>query len=474
VSGSSPRISFASPAVFPDAKIERRGDYLDVFGPNRAWAQAVSLSLPAASAEPSTVGLRVAVELEVFEGTLGVFAAAADGTKIGQEVIIRAGTGRNCVVLDVPAAITLCFRNGDTPSARARVHAVRAFFRRRFNLTKIMDGLLCSLLKEPGAAALKEVARALSQQEGRVVLPDEIGELYCEGPPNPIPFEQLWQDEIGRRVFGDTMVLVDLLSTYDPSLMDPRNGYLGRDFFAAYLKQSIIRVDHCVRQLREAGINSGAVLDVGSLFGQFALTLQRLGYHVTAVDRYRTYRGALDWYVQFMRDEGIEVISTTRENEVEALADLGSFDAVLSMAVIEHVPHTPRLFLEGLASHVAPGGVVVIDTPNIARYWNRRRMATGESIHQPIENQYFADIPYEGHHREYTKSEMIWMFEQIGCRNIRTRLFDYNLLQFPELWPDHREALLAMTLDPTLADTILISGAVGSKGRVSSQDVDSD
>jgi len=273
----------------------------------------------------------------------------------------------------------------------------------------------------------------------------------------------LWNDDIGRRVLADTKTLIDLLPTYDPSLMDPRNGYLGRDFFATYLKQSTIRVYHCVRQLREAGVTRGTVLDVGSLFGQFALTLQRLGYEVTVVDRYDTYRGAFDGYVDLMKREGVAVISTTRASEAQRLADLGCFDAVLSMAVIEHIPHTARMFLEMLVSHVAPGGVVMLDTPNIARYWNRKRLAAGESTHQDLENQYYAEVPYEGHHREYTRREMIWMLEQVGCHDIRSRLFDYNLLQFTDLWPDHLDALLAMTVEPTLADVILVSGSVGAR-----------
>jgi len=184
---------------------------------------------------------------------------------------------------------------------------------------------------------------------------------------------------------------------------------------------------------------------------------------VTVVDRYDTYRGAFDGYVDLMKREGVAVISTTRASEAQRLADLGCFDAVLSMAVIEHIPHTARMFLEMLVSHVAPGGVVMLDTPNIARYWNRKRLAAGESTHQDLENQYYAEVPYEGHHREYTRREMIWMLEQVGCHDIRSRLFDYNLLQFTELWPDHLDALLAMTVEPTLADVILVSGSVGAR-----------
>ncbi len=332
-------------------------------------------------------------------------------------------------------------------------------YRRYFDLTRVMDDLLCSLLKEPGAPALASVAQAVSRQEGRVVAPEEIGTLTCDGPPNSMPFEELWRDEIGRRVLEDTLDLIALLPTYNPEAMDARNGYLGRELFASYLKQSVIRVYHCAKHLRERGIMRGAVLDVGSLFGQFAVSLQRLGYHVTAVDRYRTYHGALDGFVEFMRREGVTVVPTTREDESEAIAQLGRFDAVLAMAVIEHIPHTPRPFLEMLVSHVRPGRLMVLDTPNIARWWNRKRLAAGESIHQAIENQYYADIPFEGHHREYTRGELTWMLEQAGCCDVRSSLFDYNLLQFSELWPEHREALLAMTVDPTLADTILISGA---------------
>jgi hypothetical protein len=77
-----------------------------------------------------------------------------------------------------------------------------------------------------------------------------------------------------------------------------------------------------------------------------------------------------------------------------------------------------------------------------------------------VEDLFFADIPYEGHHREYTAAEMKWMLERMGCRDVRTTLFDYNLLQFAELSVEHIDALLAIAVDPTLADTVLAKGVV--------------
>jgi 2-polyprenyl-3-methyl-5-hydroxy-6-metoxy-1,4-benzoquinol methylase len=244
--------------------------------------------------------------------------------------------------------------------------------------------------------------------------------------------------------------------------MDPRDGYLGREHYARYLRQSTIRVYHLIEQLRALGVTGGTVLDIGSLFGQFAIPLQRLGFEVTAVDRYLAYEGAFDGYTQFMRREGVRVIETDRTDESARIGALGSFDVVICMAVIEHIPHTPRALLNTLASHVTSGGVLALDTPNIASYWNRKHLADGRSIHQPIENQFFSAVPYEGHHREYTANEMEWMLRQVGAQGIRTSRFDYNVLQFDELSREHVDALLAISIDPTLADTILVAGIVGA------------
>jgi 2-polyprenyl-3-methyl-5-hydroxy-6-metoxy-1,4-benzoquinol methylase len=237
-------------------------------------------------------------------------------------------------------------------------------------------------------------------------------------------------------------------------------GLLTKKYVGTYFRQSITRVYHLADMLRDLGVRSGSILEVGSLFCNFAGPLQRLGYEVTAIDRYRQFGGALSDFVEDFRNSGGTVIETEEANEGGDLRKLGKFDAVIAMAVIEHIPHTPREFLASLASHVTSGGVLAIDTPNIARYWNRQNLSEGKSIHQDIEYQFPAPIPFEGHHREYTAAEVRWMLKQIGCEDIRTEIFDYNLFQAPVMTRNHIDVLMKIAIDDSLCDTILASGRV--------------
>jgi len=188
------------------------------------------------------------------------------------------------------------------------------------------------------------------------------------------------------------------------------------------------------------------------------VALRRLGYEVVACDRYESYGNAFAEYVGLMQGEGVEIVSTVREAELERIASLGSFDVVLAAAVVEHVPHTPRPLLEALFGALRPGGVLLLDTPNVARYWNRRLLERGETIFQPIADQYDTEIPWEGHHREYTASELRWLLERVGCVEVESEFLDYNMLQFDELSAEHTACLAALVEDPSQADIVLVSG----------------
>ncbi len=159
-----------------------------------------------------------------------------------------------------------------------------------------------------------------------------------------------------------------------------------------------------------------------------------------------------------METEGIRVVSTTRDNELEQIAGFGRFDVVLAGAVIEHVPHTPRHLLETLFGAVRAGGLLAFDTPNLGRYWNRRLLARGETVFQPIEDQFECEPPWEGHHREYTARELDWMLRRVGTEEVEVEFLDYNMLQFEELSAEHIDCLATIIEDPSQSDTLLAAG----------------
>jgi SAM-dependent methyltransferase len=213
------------------------------------------------------------------------------------------------------------------------------------------------------------------------------------------------------------------------------------------------------------GLERGAVLEWGSWFGSFALPLQRLGYDVTAGDCYASWGAAFDAHTQLLARDGVRVVATERGTETDALDRLGRFDVVFAGAVIEHLPHTPRLLLEALRARVRPGGLLVVDTPNLTRYWNRRLMEEGSSVFQAIDEQFGCEPPWEGHHREYTAQELVWMFQRLGCHDVEAEFLDYNLLQFRELSDEHLACLATLLSDPSQADTVLVSGVVNDASR---------
>ena len=61
-----------------------------------------------------------------------------------------------------------------------------------------------------------------------------------------------------------------------------------------------VRVVRLVEALRRRG-SGNRVVEVGAWFGSFALPLARLGYEVTAVDRYDSYGRAFDTFTDLMR-----------------------------------------------------------------------------------------------------------------------------------------------------------------------------
>ena len=103
-------------------------------------------------------------------------------------------------------------------------------------------------------------------------------------------------------------------------------------------------------------------LDVGCGAGLLAEPLARLGAQVTAVD-------AAPECIEVARahsaGQGLNI--DYRATGVEAVE--GQFDLVTAMEVVEHVAD-PRDFIDALAKRLAPGGLMILSTPNKTA-WSR-------------------------------------------------------------------------------------------------------
>ncbi|GAA0267893.1 bifunctional 2-polyprenyl-6-hydroxyphenol methylase/3-demethylubiquinol 3-O-methyltransferase UbiG [Alteraurantiacibacter aestuarii] len=100
-----------------------------------------------------------------------------------------------------------------------------------------------------------------------------------------------------------------------------------------------------------------SALDVGCGAGLLAEPLARLGANVTGVDA-----AAENIAAARLHAEGSSLNIAYRHGELGALG-LGQFDLITCMEVLEHVADKPA-FVAQLAAHLAPGGLMILSTPN--------------------------------------------------------------------------------------------------------------
>jgi 2-polyprenyl-3-methyl-5-hydroxy-6-metoxy-1,4-benzoquinol methylase len=441
----------------PEAEFARVGDYsAQVVTPPQPWAWAVRF--PVSSGEAPHA---VAAVVRCRRGEIRVGIVSDGGSRyLGEEATVVAGETRliTMPVTSWRADDALLVRTGYTQTASEC--DLLAVFVGVIPSVVLNDSESALALRDPVAARESCVRRVWPDETVALIGPQHLP-LDVTPPRRPFlvpPMRTLWSGSIERvalEVAEDTIIR---LEAFQPSGLERHVAMLGTAAMRSYLRMNVVRVVRFMELLRRRGIEGGTVLEVGAWFGTFALALRRLGYDVTACDRYASYGEAFDSHIALMREAGIRVISTSRESELGEIGALNSFDVVFAGAVVEHVPHTPRLLLEKLFALTRPGGLLGLDTPNLARFWNRRALAKGQTIFQPVAEQFRCEPPWEGHHREYVADELVWMLEEIGCDDISVEFFDYNMLQFHELSAEHLECLATIVADPTQADTLLAAG----------------
>jgi 2-polyprenyl-3-methyl-5-hydroxy-6-metoxy-1,4-benzoquinol methylase len=235
------------------------------------------------------------------------------------------------------------------------------------------------------------------------------------------------------------------LETHSPGLK-------GADW-SSYVVLSTIRMVRTLRLLRNRLKPGARVLDFGSYFGNFSIMLADAGYRVTALDSYDQYGSCFSGVKSLLTNAGVTVVNSLDSDDESA--EISDFAAALLMGVIEHVPHTPRFLLDRIRSILSTKGLLILDTPNHAYLYNRQKLARGESVFPSIQAQYWTEIPFAGHHREYTVVELDWMLRTAGFSVLDFEAFNFSLHALPEIVGTDLENYYRMEDDPSSRELLM-------------------
>jgi 2-polyprenyl-3-methyl-5-hydroxy-6-metoxy-1,4-benzoquinol methylase len=194
--------------------------------------------------------------------------------------------------------------------------------------------------------------------------------------------------------------------------------------FKNYLECSSIRFYKAYRSIREKG-NNQKICDVGGFWGVFSITLKVLGYQVTMTESLQYYSEAFTSLFNFISDSGVTVIDCDLFQPQTNLST--HFDAIIVMAVLEHFPHSLEPFMSNILSMLHPDGKVYIEVPNIAYWPKRMRFVFGHSPLVPLRDIFHSEIPFIGHHHEFTISELRDLAKLSKLYIISEDFYNYSL-----------------------------------------------
>lgn len=200
--------------------------------------------------------------------------------------------------------------------------------------------------------------------------------------------------------------------------------------FKSYLEASSIRFYKAYCQVAARGENP-SVCDVGGFWGVLPLTLKELGYTVAMTESLKYYDDSFDALFDFIRGRGVQVFDYD-PFETDAALDK-EFDVVTLMAVLEHYPHSHRTLMQNVSKLMRPEGKLYIEVPNIA-YWPKRvGLMMGRTPLAQLEDVYRSEVPFIGHHHEFTRAELRDLVRLSGMKVLVEDLYNYTPGSLPNL-----------------------------------------
>ncbi|HEV2231335.1 MAG TPA: class I SAM-dependent methyltransferase [Thermoplasmata archaeon] len=170
------------------------------------------------------------------------------------------------------------------------------------------------------------------------------------------------------------------------------------------------RIRRTARLVERWAPPSSGVLDVGAspLTVDFAEAIA--GHPMTVLDPGPGWESELARHrIAFLRG------SLSR---IDLPSNAGPFGAVVVAEVFEHLVECPAHLVPRLIALLQPGGVLIVTTPNQARWLNRLRLLLGVNIQERPETLFHKQWMGFGHVREYTLGEFESEFRLPGLETL--------------------------------------------------------
>ncbi|RLB32239.1 MAG: hypothetical protein DRH11_12165 [Deltaproteobacteria bacterium] len=164
----------------------------------------------------------------------------------------------------------------------------------------------------------------------------------------------------------------------------------------------------------------GRVLDIGANDGLFCGALLKLGYSAAAIDLHPLADDSV-W-----EKLGVEFHQCHVEADPLPFED-NYFMGVTMGQLLEHFTYSPLKPFAEIRRVLKPGGILVVDVPNVGELHNHYRLIRGKNILWDYKTHYIDDEPYyykgrpyfNRHNREFTAGELRVLAESCGFEVVR-------------------------------------------------------
>ncbi len=185
------------------------------------------------------------------------------------------------------------------------------------------------------------------------------------------------------------------------------------DALEEFFQGSVYRFALLLALLRQRLPSRAKVLDAGSGHGILAVALKKAGLDAFASDLHQ----GLPVFERF----NIPYQTWHLEASPAPYPDQ-FFDAVLLSQTIEHFTYSPLYPMQEIIRIVRPGGLILIDAPNISSFHNISKLVRGKTLHWDLKKHYLeqhADVvngvPYfDRHNHEYSMQDMFDIADHFG------------------------------------------------------------